>query len=143
MQQTKELINAIKNTAHKYNIEPLILYSICATESSFRWWLTHTKIHVKDWKGNFVDTHAIGLGGIVYEIWNKDDGKVYWVADGYPHLCDVQEDPLKLENFFPTPRPLYANATNDTLIPVPDYYQYQDQAAQIDELTQRIALLTH
>lgn len=69
IQQTKELINAIKSTAHKYNIEPLILYSICATESSFRWWLTHTKIRVKDWKGNFVNTHAIGLGGIVYEIW--------------------------------------------------------------------------
>lgn len=80
--------------------------------------------------------------GKVYEIWNKADKKLYWVAMGYDHLCDRKEDPLNLENFWPVPRPLYANPTNNTLIPVPDFIQYQDQAIQIDELTQRIAMLT-
>ncbi len=78
----------------------------------------------------------------VYEIWSKEDETVYWVAIGYDYLCDRKEDPLKLENFYPVPRPLYANATNNTLIPVPDFIQYQDQAIQVDELTQRIAMLT-
>jgi hypothetical protein len=80
--------------------------------------------------------------GKVYEIWNKSDEKLYWVAMGYDYLCDRKEDPLTLENFFPVPRPLFANPTNNTLIPVPDFIQYQDQAIQIDELTQRIAMLT-
>ena len=80
--------------------------------------------------------------GQVYEIWNKEDQTVYWVALGYMYLCDRKKDPLKLENFFPVPRPLFANPTNNTLVPVPDYIQYQDQAIQIDELTQRIAMLT-
>ncbi len=80
--------------------------------------------------------------GQVYEIWNKDDQTVYWVAMGYQHLLDRKDDPLELEGFFPVPRPLYANATNNTLVPVPDYIQYQDQAQQIDDLTQRIAMLT-
>ena len=78
----------------------------------------------------------------VYEIWSKDDEKVYWVAVGYEYLCDRKDDPLNLENFYPVPRPLYANGTNNTLIPVPDFIQYQDQAIQVDELTQRIAMLT-
>ena len=78
----------------------------------------------------------------VWEIWNKDDQSVYWVAQGYDYLCDRKDDPLNLENFFPVPRPIFANATNSTLVPVPDYMQYEDQAVQIDELTQRIAMLT-
>jgi len=80
--------------------------------------------------------------GQVIEIWSKDDETVYWIAEGYEYLCDRKDDPLTLENFWPVPKPLFANPTNNTLIPVPDYIQYQDQAIQIDELTQRIAMLT-
>jgi hypothetical protein len=80
--------------------------------------------------------------GEVYEIWSRTNETVYWVAEGYDFLCDMKDDPLKLENFFPCPEPLYANPTNDTLIPVPFYVQYQDQAIQADELTQRISMLT-
>jgi hypothetical protein len=80
--------------------------------------------------------------GEIFEIWNKQDRTVYWVAEGYDFLLDRKDDPLNLENFFPTPRPIIANQTNGTLLPVPDYIEYQDQAQQIDELTQRIAMLT-
>ena len=77
----------------------------------------------------------------VFEIWSKNDKAVFWVSLGYQYLCDRKDDPLNLEFFFPCPRPIMANATTDTMIPVPDYIQYQDQAIQIDELTQRISLL--
>lgn len=79
---------------------------------------------------------------VVYEIWNKSDRRVYWVSNGYDFLCDVRKDPYKLKKFFPCPKPLSATVTNDSLTPVPDYCEYQDQAIQIDELTQRIAMLT-
>ena len=79
---------------------------------------------------------------IVYEIWSLTDKTVYWIAEGYDFLCDRKDDPLNLENFFPCPRPLFANATTGTLTPVPDYIEYQDQAIQIDELTQRISMLS-
>jgi hypothetical protein len=80
--------------------------------------------------------------GEITEIWCRTDQMVYWVAEGYDYLCDRQPDPLKLENFFPFPRPIAANATNNSLTPVPDYMQYQDQALQIDQLVQRIDMLT-
>ena len=79
--------------------------------------------------------------GHVFEIWDKDKLEVVWVADGYEYIIDRKDDPLELTVFFPVPRPLYANATNGTVIPVPFYIQYQDQARQIDELTQRISQL--
>jgi len=79
--------------------------------------------------------------GEVYEIWSLPDKAVFWIAEGYEWLLDRKDDPLKLEKFFPCPRPIYSNTTNGTLIPVPDYIEYQDQAIQIDELTQRISML--
>src|SRR5882672_4226995 len=85
--------------------------------------------------------HEIDEKAQIYEIWDRTHQEVIWVAEGYQYLCDRKDDPLKLENFFPCPKPLYSNVTNNTLVPVPDFIQYQDQAIQIDELTQRIAML--
>lgn len=78
----------------------------------------------------------------VYEIWCKESKSVYWLAKGYPELLDHKDDPLELEGFYPCPKPLFASLSTDTLIPVPDYAQYQDQAEEIDQITQRIKLLT-
>lgn len=78
----------------------------------------------------------------VFEIWDKIDRKVVWVSTGYDYLCDIREDPLKLKNFFPIPEIISATLTNETMVPVPDYIEYQDQAIQIDELTKRLAMLT-
>ena len=94
----------------------------------------------KDLYGNDNEQHEVK--GEIFEIWNKQDRKVYWVAEGYDFLMDRKDDPLNLENFFPVPRPIIANQTNGTLLPVADYMEYQDQATQIDELSQRIAMLT-
>jgi hypothetical protein len=78
----------------------------------------------------------------VWEIWSKDDEMVYWVAEGHSTTLDSKEDPFGLDNFWPCPKPIWATQTNDTLIPVPDYVLYQDQAGELDMLTQRIGMLT-
>ena len=79
---------------------------------------------------------------VVWEIWCKSSKKVYWIADGYDELLDEREDPLELECFFPCPKPLFSTVTTDSLIPVPDFRLYQDQADEIDEISGRIAHLT-
>lgn len=79
---------------------------------------------------------------IIFEIWNKVDRRAYWISTGYDKLCDAREDPLKLTSFFPCPEPLCATMTSETVIPVPDYHEYQDQAIQLDELSDRIAKLS-
>jgi len=80
---------------------------------------------------------------LVCEIWNKRDRKVIFIAPDWPNApLEVADDELKLEGFFPCPEPLYATLTNDTLVPVPDYAEYQDQADELDSLSARIKALT-
>jgi len=74
----------------------------------------------------------------IYEIWDKENQKAIWFSKTLKQIIDERPDPLALENFFPCPRPLYATLTSDTLVPVPDYKQYQDQAQQLNKLAVRI-----
>jgi hypothetical protein len=80
--------------------------------------------------------------GEVWEIWDRETKTVFWIASGFDQFCDQRADPLKLETFFPCPKPLLATTTTDTMIPVPDYVEYQDQAKELDDITERIASLT-
>ena len=77
----------------------------------------------------------------VWEIWDKLSKTVTWVAEGYEKILDKKEDPYGLDDFFPCPKPLFSTQTTDTLVPVPDYALYQDQAEEIDKLTGRISRL--
>jgi hypothetical protein len=74
----------------------------------------------------------------ICEIWDKESGKVYWLSKSCPEVLDERDDPLELENFFPCAKPLYATMTSDTLVPVADFVLYQDQATELDILTDRI-----
>jgi len=78
----------------------------------------------------------------IYEIWDKNKSKVYFLHKDHSEILDEKEDPLKLNDFFPCPMPLYATTTSNTLIPVPDYIEYQDQAQELDSLTSRIDAIT-
>ncbi len=77
----------------------------------------------------------------VWEIWDKSSKTVLWRAEGLSDDLDSKPDPLGLDGFFPCPKPLMATVTTDTLIPIADYLEYQDQAIELDELTTRIGML--
>jgi hypothetical protein len=91
---------------------------------------------------NRVDNDRRPSKACIYEIWDKSSRKVIWISKDYHKACKEQEDFLKLKEFFPCTKPLYSTITNDSLIPIPDYILYQDQAMQLDELSQRIKILT-
>lgn len=74
----------------------------------------------------------------VYEIWDKEKLEAKWLCKGVARWLDVRPDPLGLEGFYPCPKPLYATLTNDSLVPVPDFTLYQDQANELDVLADRI-----
>lgn len=79
----------------------------------------------------------------IWEIWDKTSKRVIWVAPGSSELglLDQVADPLELPEFFANPDPLLATTTNDQRIPVPDYMEYQDQASELDRITQRIDIM--
>lgn len=79
----------------------------------------------------------------VWEIWHKGEGRVVWVSKGVMPILDEDKPHLKLEGFFPAPKPAYSTTERGTLIPIPDVMQYKDQLEGINELTARIhALMT-
>jgi len=75
---------------------------------------------------------------VVYEIWDKTTGQVIWLNKSMGKILDTRDDPLQLENFWPCPKPMFSTLTTDSLIPVPDFVLYQDQARQLDTLADRI-----
>jgi hypothetical protein len=79
----------------------------------------------------------------VHEIWAKFPKKrrIYF-AEGHKKALAVTPDPYRLKKFFPCPRPILANGDEAWQLPLTDYSRYQDQAEEINRLSQRIFVLT-
>ena len=77
----------------------------------------------------------------VWEIWCKEDKKVYWWVKGFDKILDVKDDPLGLDGFFPCPRPLIANVTTTKFLPRCDFVIAQDLYDEIDMVSSRITNL--
>jgi hypothetical protein len=74
-----------------------------------------------------------------WEIWDKDDKEVLFIAPAYKAAPLSRDgDPLGLDGFFPIPRPLYAIEDATSLIPVPLYELYKQQAEELDRVSSRI-----
>lgn len=80
---------------------------------------------------------------VIYEIWNKEEMEVVWYSEDYPNdVLETKNDPLRLTDFFPCPRPMRAVWTTRSFVPKALYSQYKAQAAELDRLTERIRYLT-
>ena len=75
---------------------------------------------------------------LIYEVWDREKKCVYWISKSMGKILDKRDDPLQLEEFFPCPEPIYSTLTNESLVPVPDFTLYQDQANELDTLADRI-----
>lgn len=76
---------------------------------------------------------------IVWEIWDREARRVLFIAPDYKaQPCLMVPDPLKLRGFFPLPRPIYAIQNSRTLVPVPLYRMYKQQALELDRISARI-----
>ena len=84
---------------------------------------------------------AVTSKATIWEFWDREKQKVCWVAKGYPKVLESSDPYLKLDGFYPCPKPAFGTLTTDSLAPVPDYVYYQDQAEEIDILTVRIGAL--
>jgi len=78
----------------------------------------------------------------VWEIWHKTEKKVIWVTEGVDTVLEKADPHLKLEGFFPCPKPAYTTVQRGSLIPVPDVVYYMDQIEEINDLTNRIGALS-
>lgn len=77
----------------------------------------------------------------IFEIWCKISKKVYWVSEGCPVILDQKDDPLKLKDFWPTPRFMHAMMSTSNFMPRPDYLMAQDQYEELNKVNHRITML--
>jgi len=77
---------------------------------------------------------------LVYEMWHKPTKTAIWLSKSLGKILDERADDElpKLEGFWPCPKPLFATVSNETLVPVPDFTLYQDQANALNILADRI-----
>lgn len=76
---------------------------------------------------------------LLWRVWHKASRKYMIFAEGYkegPLL--ISDDPLQLQGFYPAPEPLYALRNNKDWTPKPEFLQYQDQALELDRITNRL-----
>lgn len=75
---------------------------------------------------------------VIWEIWHKRSKKRIHVAQDFDWVLQEDDDPYRLEKFFPCPKPLYSVKATDRLLPKPEYLQYKDQAEELDRVNTRI-----
>ena len=78
----------------------------------------------------------------IWEVWDAVDSKVIWLCREYTDMVlDERDDPLSLDGFYPCPMPAFGSRSNETLVPIPDYLQYEPLAEELDEITMQISNL--
>lgn len=78
----------------------------------------------------------------VWEIWCKKSQSVYWWSKGCDAVLDSAPDPLQLNGFWPSPRPMAANLTTNLFVPEADFCLAQDLYNEVDVLQTRISIIT-
>ena len=80
---------------------------------------------------------------LIKEIWDSKTLSAQWYHEDYPGMLDIQDDPLRLEGFFPTPPPFIANTSTDLFYPTSYFMLAQDLYNEVDQLSTRINIITN
>jgi hypothetical protein len=123
--------------------EPIVQQWIAAGKKQeiFRW---TDKTAGRSREGNNIPENSeelqdVILKAMVWEYWDRSKREVVWICnDMGGFVLRISPDPYGLVNFFPCPRPLVAVTTTDRQLPVPEYTIYQDLAAEVDSISDRI-----
>lgn len=75
----------------------------------------------------------------VWEIWDKEKREILFLAPSCKEqFLHREPDKLNLEGFFDC-EILYSVESGTSLVPIPEYEMYRDQAAELDRITARIS----
>ena len=85
------------------------------------------------------DEEDLQKNTVVYEIWDKTSRSIRYICKDY-ELDFLKEtgDLLKLQGFFPMPKPIMATTTSDSIVPVPDYSEIKPMLDELDGITERM-----
>ena len=78
------------------------------------------------------------LDADIWEIWCKETGKAYFVADQSQKVLSIKPDPMGLTGFFPQAEPVQPITGTGKRTPVCPYKVYKTLAEELDKITRRI-----
>lgn len=89
---------------------------------------------------DFTDPEPLFKEAEVWEIWDKRDNVITFWTPGYKDdILEQRPDAYKITSFFNIPKPLGINSGFDNVLhPIPDYKYYEDQAKELDRISNRI-----
>lgn len=73
----------------------------------------------------------------IYEIWDKTNRQVLFLAKGEAEPIEVRDDPLELVDFWPIPGVMMTNVGSEELIPQADYDYLESYDHEINRLQER------
>lgn len=73
----------------------------------------------------------------IYEVWDKKNRKVLFIAKNEQVPIEVNDDPLGLEGFWPIPTPMMTNIPSGELLPKPDYDYIEPYDKELNRLQER------
>jgi hypothetical protein len=121
--------------AEKFGSDKLERYSFGAKESDNSDSVTKNEAQA--------DTIAKVTEGIeVWEIWDKPDKKVMYLAKGGVEFLDVLDDPYELRDFFPCAPFIIGTKPPKSLYPTPMFKQLEPMIDQLHRLFTRITKMT-
>jgi hypothetical protein len=74
----------------------------------------------------------------VWEIWDKETRKVFFVVEESGKVLSIKDDPLGLKGFFPQPEPVQPVTGTGKRTPVCPYSAYKKLAQELSTITRRI-----
>lgn len=92
--------------------------------------------------GQDKDQQSVDQKAEIWEVWCKSERKCYWIQLSQDEIIEEKDDPLRLDGFFPVPKPMVANQTTKMFIPRADFKIAEDIYNQCDELYTRITIIT-
>ena len=101
------ILNEIFTVSKKYDMNPIIYYALIHRESGMRAWMKHADVVVPVVTDNSgttvpVKTNAIGLGGVIWEIWKTKlikAGIAETKADLYDPVVNIRALGLILDHY--------------------------------------------
>jgi hypothetical protein len=70
------ILNSIDSASSRYKVPVMLLHAVLRIESEYKFWVVHPKVSVRvkldSVKYGRVETNALGLGGVIWEIWGKE-----------------------------------------------------------------------
>lgn len=77
----------------------------------------------------------------VHELWDKERGLIFWIAESCSLPLDVQKDTNEFPGFFPTPLPPMCRTTTSSTTPISDFSLVRDLYNELNSLNNRCSKL--